>query len=181
MKPMYFDFAAKPTYRKVWAFFVIAAVGVLAVSGSQMHQFAQQKQVAADQLKQTKIKIDSLQINIPEPKQAQHSLAFGRQASQTAQLLKTDLNKAFTALESLKILGVRLQSVTLNISQNIVEVEFEFSQFSQSSDISEALMAGYSTSPWQLMSTSPQIRSGPQGAPAVVSLTGRWQAKLDKL
>jgi hypothetical protein len=181
MKPIHFDFSAKPVYRRVWTLFVILAVFVLGAFGWQISEFKQKNETIAAQVKEAQAKMSPTQAKPAATGQPSYAPAFSRQANLAAQLLQADLNKAFTALESLKIPGVRLQSLSLSASQNLVEVEFEFTQLSHASDISEALMAGYNKSPWLMMNTNALTRTVPQGSPHVAGFTGRWQAKLDQL
>lgn len=181
MKPMHFDFAAKPLYPKIWLAFALSLACIFALFGWQMHQLSQQSRSLAEQAKQLQAKRSQLGAISPPVIQPQYSPAFSKQASQAAQLLTIDLNKAFAALENLIIPGVRLQTLNINAAQNLIEVEFEFAQLSQASDISEALTAGYSKAPWQLVSTNAVSRGAPQAASAGPAFTGRWQAKLAQL
>ncbi len=181
MKPMYFDFAAKPIFRRIWQLFAVLATLILMVFGGQISQFKQKNETIDAQAREAQAKFSILQAKPAATSQPSHAPAFSRQANLAAQLLQTDLSKAFASLENLKIPGVRLQSLTLNASQNLVEVEFEFSQLGQTSDISEALMSGYAKSPWQLMSANALARASTQSASAGTGFTGRWQAKLDQL
>ncbi len=176
---MHFDFAAKPSYRKIWAGFALVSAGLLAVGAWRAYQIDQERKLVAEQTRQAQTQRSLVQApsRVLAPQQ---SAAYNKQASQAAQLLQTDLNKALTALEAIKIPNARLQSLTINAAQNLVEVEYEFSQLGQAADISEALIGGYSKPPWRLVGT--QAKGGnQQGTGAGAGFTGRWQAKLDQL
>ena len=178
---MYFDFAHKPAYRKIWMLFTLLATCILVIYSLQTHQISHQKQSLLVQVQPLQLKRSQLEASGAVVIQSPYSPAFSKQARQVAQLLKTDLNKAFSILENLKIPGVRLQSLALNAAQNLVEIEFELSQLSQASDVSEALMAGYNKSPWQLVSTNALMRNSPVESGGSTNYTARWQAKLHEL
>ncbi|MFM9880349.1 MAG: hypothetical protein ACKVOO_08075 [Burkholderiaceae bacterium] len=181
MKPMIFNFAAKPAYRRIWLGFVLATVCLTVSLAWHLHHLKLQKLHVGERIAQARAKLGQLESQKAEPIQPTHSPAFTKQADQAAQLLKIDLNKAFAAPENLKIPGVLMHSLTVNTLQNLVEVEFEFAQMSQTSEISEALMSGYSPSPWQLMDTLAHSRLLTQSPSAGTGFKARWQAKLNQL
>lgn len=184
MKPMHINFAEKRALPRAWIALVLVALVLAGAWLWQTMKLRDQSQHITRQLEQTKTQLQALQrpaeVQTAAGIEKQHP-QYRKQAQQAAGILQADLNKAFSALESLKIAGVRLQSLNVNIAQNLVEVEFEFAQLAQASEISEALGGGYSPSPWQLQSTNAQARSASFGQPSTGVYVGRWQAKLSAL
>ena len=184
MKPMHVNFAEKRALPRAWIIIVLVALVLAGVWLWQTMKLRDQSQHIAQQLEQARTQLQALQ----RPVEMQTAVGienqhpqYRKQAQQAAGILQADLNKAFSALESLKIAGVRLQSLNVNVAQNLVEVEFEFAQLAQASEISEALGGGYSPSPWQLQSTNAQARSAGVGQAVTGVYVGRWQAKLSAL
>jgi hypothetical protein len=185
MKPMQINFARKRQPRWVLPALALIAAGLVSAWGWNALQLREQGHQLSQQIKEAKAQTEALQRQAKSSSDSAGAAAlhpqYRKQAQQAAALLQADLNKAFTALENLKIPGVRLQSLNVNVAQNLVEVELEFTQLAQASEISEALGGGYATSPWQLQSTAAQTRSASPGQAAIAAYLGRWQAKLSSL
>jgi hypothetical protein len=105
------------------------------------------------------------------------------EASQLAILLQRDLNKPLSALENLKITGVRLRSLNIDNSQNSVEVEFELPSLEHASQLTESLGMGYANNPWQFQNAGLLNTLSPNNSltSTRLSYSARWRAKLSDL
>jgi hypothetical protein len=189
MKPVKISFIQHKLHPWIWGVAALIACALLAAFMTQADHIRSEMTVQNRELQEIQTMLQTLQTTTPSS--SSESLlgmdaAKKRQASQIAQLLQSDLGKALRTLETLKIPAVKLRNLTIDNAQGLIDIDVELANLEQVSVLSQALAAGYTKSPWVLISATAQSAS-PSGSQSSIPVSfnsiylGKWRAKLAEL
>lgn len=175
MKAVQIDFVESKFRKLIWVM-VLLGVGALGLAffekWSALYAKAQALQEATAQATAELRKLQKPTLEKLSPRQPNEL--------QVARALQADLNVPFTAMEGLKIAGVRLVAINLDTTSGLFRADYELDTLDKVTQVTDWLNEGNEKHPWKLgnvtasapRSTGPTSPAFPMGMPITNPMGG---------
>lgn len=176
MRPLRVEFAPKPTASsRLWGGIGVAALVVAAFQAWHLKGLQTQHRALAEEANQLSSQLQARSGAPAVPGSQSLAIpAYAEDARAVARMATVDIDSVLSAIEAVRIPGVRVLSVELSAQERVVRVELELNEPSMSLRYLEAINVGEPHPRWQLVrsetptgasltSATIQRRLGPTG------------------
>lgn len=184
MKPLRIDFIAPTAWRWVWRATLVLASLSVALGVLKIASIASQTEALAAQAQ-------ALHAQTADGRGGSTAGLRPESKLELARMFRADLNRVFSAAETLKVPGARLRVIQIDVVSNSARLEYELDTMSSADHITQHLNSTSPVRPWQLASLhnqAPSSASSPSPGVNQLFMTspasavrGIWTCRLDQL